>query len=320
VLARSDVPGSAAITTPAVSAPTGDRVARGIAVALITFTIFSCADALVKWLSARYSIFQIIFIGTLFALIPATVLIARRGGVASLKPRHPWLVGMRAFLMAADIVLVFFAFTRLPLADAYTLLFAAPMVVTALSVPLLGEHVGWRRWLAVIVGFGGVLIVLRPGFADLDLGHLAALSSALFFGLSIIFVRRIGAKEGAGSMLVWMMLAFLVVSAPVLPNVYVAPSASDLALLAAFGLLTGVGHLGLIEAFRIAPSAVIAPFHYSQMIWAVIFGLFLFGDVPSDWVIGGSAVIIGSGLFILWRETVRRREKSSSLSHAVGEG
>lgn len=293
---------------PATLAPTGDRVLRGIAFALISFTIFSCADAVVKWLSASHSIFQIIFMSTLFAFIPVGALVLRDGGLAALRPRHPWLVALRALLLAADMVLVFFAFTKLPLADAYAMLFASPMLVTALSVPLLGERVGWRRWTAVAVGFLGVLIVLRPGFAELNLGHLAALVSALLFALSLIVARRIGNSETGSLLLVSMMVALLAVSGPVLPAVYVGSTAGDLALLAGLGLLMGLGHLGLIQALRLAPSAVVAPFHYSQIVWAVIFGLLLFGDRPEQWMIVGSAVIIASGLYILWRETVRGRQ------------
>jgi drug/metabolite transporter (DMT)-like permease len=294
--------------TAATSGLTGDRIPRGIGFALGAFTIFSCADATVKWLSATHSIFQIIFMSTLFAFIPVAGLVMHEGGVRALRPRHPWLVALRAFLLAIDMVFVFYAFSKLPLADAYTMLFTAPMLVTALSVPLLGERVGWRRWSAVAVGFGGVLIVLRPGFAEINLGHIAALASSSFFALSLIVARRIGNSETGSTLLVSMMVALLIVSGPVLPTVYVASRPSDLALLAGLGLLMGLGHLGLIQALRLAPSAVVAPFHYSQIIWAVIFGLLLFGNRPTVWVIAGSTIIIASGLYILWRETVRRRQ------------
>lgn len=300
--------GSFARVTPATSATTGDRVPRGIAFALISFTIFSCADAAVKWLSASHSIFQIIFVSTLIAFIPVAGLVLREGGIAALRPRHPWLVTLRALLLAADMVFAFFAFTKLPLADAYTMLFTAPMLVTALSVPLLGERVGWRRWTAVAVGFIGVLIVLRPGFTELNLGHLAALVAALFFALSLVVARRIGNSETGSLLLVSMMVALLVVSGPALPKVYVASATSELGILAGIGLLMGVAHLGLIQALRLAPSGVVAPFHYSQIVWGVLFGLLLFGDRPDLWVAAGSTVIIGSGLYILWRETVRGRQ------------
>src|SRR5262245_520789 len=303
-------PGRLTITAPAAHHSVGDHIARGIAFALIAFSIFSCADAGVKWLTERYSVFQIIFVSNLFTLIPVALLIRHEGGIHNLRPRHPWLVGLRSILLAIDMVLVFYAFVELPLADAYSLIFAVPMVVTALSVPILGEHVGWRRWSAVIVGFIGVLIVLRPGIAELKLGHIAAISSALFFGMSLILVRRIGKDESSGTLILWMVIALLIVSAPVMPEVYVPMPPLDLELMAVLGLLSGAGHLMLIRAFRLAPSAIVAPFHYSQMIWGVIFGLFLFGDIPDAWVISGSAVIIGSGLYILWRETVRGRAKA----------
>lgn len=294
--------------TPATGELTGDRIPRGIAFALGAFTIFSCADAGVKWLSATHSIFQIIFMSTVFALVPVAGLIMGEGGLGALRPRHPWLVALRALLLAIDMVFVFYAFTKLPLADAYTMLFTAPMLVTALSVPLLGERVGWRRWSAVAVGFGGVLVVLRPGFAELNLGHIAALASSSFFALSLIVARRIGNSETGSTLLISLMAALLIVSGPALPAVYVSSTLSDLAMLAGLGLLMGLGHLGLIQALRLAPSNVVAPFHYSQIVWAVIFGLLLFGDRPSAWVIAGSTIIIASGLYILWRETVRRRQ------------
>lgn len=294
--------------TPATGELTGDRIPRGIAFALGAFTIFSCADAGVKWLSATHSIFQIIFMSTVFALVPVAGLIMGEGGLGALRPRHPWLVALRALLLAIDMVFVFYAFTKLPLADAYTMLFTAPMLVTALSVPLLGERVGWRRWSAVAVGFGGVLVVLRPGFAELNLGHIAALASSSFFALSLIVARRIGNSETGSTLLISLMAALLIVSGPALPAVYVSSTLSDLAMLAGLGLLMGLGHLGLIQALRLAPSNVVAPFHYSQIVWAVIFGLLLFGDRPSAWVIAGSTIIIVSGLYILWRETVRRRQ------------
>lgn len=275
---------------------------------MASFAIFSCADATVKWLSADYSVFQIIFFQALFNLLPLTWLIVREGGASALRPRHPRLVALRSALMAIDMVLVFFAFATLPLADAYTMIFMVPMLVTALSVPLLGEKVGWRRWSATIVGFAGVLIVLRPGFAEVNWGHVAALASAFFFALSLIVVRRIGNDETSSCLFFSMLIGFVAVSGPVLPFLFVMPTMQDLALLVGLGLISGVGHITLIQAFRLAPSAVVSPFQYSQIVWGVLFGLWLFGDRPDGWVVAGSAVIIASGLYILWRETVRRRQ------------
>ena len=309
ICAPSSHPGDFHITASAAHRTAGDHVARGIVFALIAFSIFSCADAGVKWLTERYSVFQIIFVSNLFTLIPVALLIRHEGGLHKLRPRHPWLVGLRSILLAIDMVLVFYAFVELPLADAYALIFAVPMVVTALSVPILGEKVGWRRWSAVVVGFIGVLIVLRPGIAELK----ARAYRRDLLGPVLRAVADPGAAHGQGrvppaGLIFWMVVALLAVSAPVMPEVYVPMSWPDLGLMAVLGLLSGAGHLMLIRAFRLAPSAIVAPFHYSQMIWAVFFGLFLFGDIPDAWVISGSAVIIGSGLYILWRETVRGQQ------------
>lgn len=285
--------------------PVSDRIAHGIGFALLAFGMLSCADAAVKWLGDRYSVLQIIFISHFFALIPVAFLIRREGGWAALRPRHPWLVALRALLLAVDMVLVFYAFTRLPLTDAYALVFTVPMLVTALSVPILGEFVGWRRWTAVIVGFVGVLIVLRPGMVEINLGHIAAISSALFFALALVVLRRVGKSETGSCLLVSMILALIAVTGPALPYVYAMPSAVDFAVMAGLGLIGGLAHLALIQAFRLAPSAIVAPFHYSQMLWAVLFGLLLFGDRPDFWVVAGATVIIASGLYIVWREAVR---------------
>jgi S-adenosylmethionine uptake transporter len=224
-----------------------------------------------------------------------------------MRPRHVGLVGLRALMLAIDTVCAFTAFSLLPLADAYTLFFAGPMLVTALSVPLLNEHVGWRRWSAVIVGFCGVLIILRPGFAELTLGHLAALGATLTFSLSTIILRRLGESESSGALLVSTLLALVLVTAPALPFVYVAPDLTGWALMVGGGLLAGIAHIGLVKGFRMAAPAIVAPFQYTQMIWAVFYGYVLFSDLPEIWTVIGSLVIAASGLYLLWRETILGR-------------
>lgn len=284
---------------------TSGGIGRGVGFAVLSFALFSVADAAVKWLVTRYPVTEVTFLVAVFALAPVAWLMARGGGWAALRPRRPLWVAVRALLLAADTLLVYYAFSRLPLAEAYVLVFAAPMLVTALSVPLLGEAVGWRRWSAVAVGFAGVLVVLQPGFAALDPGHLAALAAAVLFALSLIVLRRFGGGESSAAMLVAILLATMAISGPAVPAVFVPPGAGDLAVLALAGLLGGLGHLALIEAFRTAPAAAVSPFHYTQILWGIAFGLVLFGDVPGPAVLLGAGIIIASGLFILWRE--RRR-------------
>jgi len=276
---------------------------RGIGFAVLAFALFSASDGFVKWFAAAgYPVVQISSTFALFALLPVAWLVARAGGLSSLRARRPVWVAARALLLAGDTVCAYYAFGALPLAEAYAIFFGTPMLVTALSVPFLGEKVGWRRWVAVVIGFLGVLIVLRPGFAELGAGHAAAIAAAVLFTLSLLVLRRIGNEETSAAMISWVLLALFLTTAPLVPAVFVAPALLDLLLMALGGLLLGLAQIALVEAFRAAPASVVAPFHYSQMIWAILLGLAVFDELPDLWVAAGSLVIVGSGLFILWRE------------------
>lgn len=292
---------------PLVLSSNSQRSGAAIGHVVFAFALFATLDASIKWLSFTYDVLQLTFTTSLVAFIPVAVLVVRNGGLAAMQPRNVKLVALRALLLAVDTVCAFTAFSLLPLADAYTLLFAGPMLVTALSVPILKEHVGWRRWSAVIVGFCGVLIILRPGFAELTLGHLAALGATLTFSLSTIILRRLGESESSGALLVSTLLALVLVTAPALPFVYVAPDLTGWALMIGGGLLAGIAHIGLVKGFRMAPPAIVAPFQYTQMIWAVFYGYVVFKELPEIWTIIGSLVIAASGLYILWRETILGR-------------
>ena len=152
-------------------------------------------DALIKWLSADYPVHQLVFSNSLFALVPVLLVSLRRGGLARLRTRRLRLHVLRGLLGAAGGLLAFYAYSQLPLADAYAIIFTTPLMITALSLPVLGEPVGWRRWSAVAVGFAGVLIMLRPGVAPIGIGALAALGGACLSALSILLVRKLGTTE-----------------------------------------------------------------------------------------------------------------------------
>jgi drug/metabolite transporter (DMT)-like permease len=289
--------------------PQGHDIGRGIGFAVLGFALFSASDVFVKWLANDgYSVVQLSAAFALFALLPLAWLVRRAGGWHTLKARNPFWVGVRAVLLAVDTLCAYYAFGTLPFAEAYAIFFGTPMLVTALSVPLLGEKVGWRRWLAVVIGFAGVMIVLRPGFAALTLGHLAALGAMVLFTCSLLVLRRIGNSESSPAMLAWILIVLLLVTVPMVPAVFVMPSALDLGFMAIGGLLLGLAHLALFEAFRAAPASAVSPFHYSQMVWAVVLGFLVFSELPDMWVAVGSAVIVGSGLFILWREKIVKGE------------
>jgi len=292
----------------------GDRIGRGILFSLVTFACFSSADAAVKFLSSGYSVLLIYFVTTTFAALPIAALVWFSGRPIIFKPRFPKAVALRTLLMALDTFGAYLAFSRLPLANAYTLIFASPLIVTALSPWLLGEAVGRHRWTAVVVGFLGILVVLRPGMAPLDIGYLGAFGSACAFAVALIITRQIGGRESDTAMLFWLIVGKLIVSGVFLPISFVPIAAFDLMLMALVGLLAGSAHICIVRAFKLAPPATVAPFQYTQMLWAAFYGYLIFGDVPDAFVITGSGLVIASGLYILWREHVRHRQGAAIKS------
>jgi drug/metabolite transporter (DMT)-like permease len=280
---------------------------RGVGFAVLSYASFSTADAIVKLASARFSVFQIAFSIAFFALLPVLALTMGQGGLRALVPLRWGLVALRAVLTASCGLLAWRGFAMLPLAEAYAILFAAPILVTAFSTVLLGEEVGWRRWAAQLVGFAGVLVMIRPDFATVGLGHLLTAIAAVLGALGLITLRRIGGRESSASILAAVFVAIMLASGPMVPATFVMPEWRELGLLALAGLLMGCGQAGLVLATREAAAVVIAPFQYSQMIWGVLFGIVLFGDQPSPVLFAGMALVMVSGLYTVWRETLKQR-------------
>jgi drug/metabolite transporter (DMT)-like permease len=292
-------------STAAVAAvPTA---ARGIALYTWAILVMSAMDTVIKWLSADYPTIQIVFFRSLFGLVPLVVLVVRAGGPATFRTSRPGIHLLRGLISLGAAFFFFYAFRTLPLADAYAIAFAAPLLVTALSVPMLGEHVGPRRWAAVVVGFIGVAVMLRPGSAGvagfLSLGALAALAGTFLYALNVTLIRRYSRTETNAALILYSTMVMVAGSLPFLPSAFVMPDATGWLLLITTGLLGGIGLLAITEAFRIAPVAIVAPFEYTAMLWAVLFGWIFWGDLPDAWIIAGSAIVIGSGLYILHRET-----------------
>jgi drug/metabolite transporter (DMT)-like permease len=280
-----------------------DRTLRGIGFAILAFALFATHDALIKALGGGFSVFQIIFFAMLFAFVPMTALVLFDQAADNFRPHHPWLVLIRAMLSLFAMAGAFYAFATLPLAEVYALLFTIPLLITALSVPLLGETVRAQRWAAVIVGLIGVVIVLRPGATNLELGHLTAMAAALASALAGIIIRKIGGEERSAVLILYPMMSSIIVMGAILPFVYVPADLPSLGMMAAVGILSVVAQLFTITGYRLAPAAVIAPMQYSQILWATAFGVIFFAEQPDAYVAVGAAFIIASGLFIVWRET-----------------
>ena len=279
------------------------NASRGFALSIFAFGIFSSHDAIIKTLGAQYSVFQIIFFSTLFAFVPLTIMMMADRNIDNFRPHHPWLIAIRTVTTIVGMSSAFYAFTVLPLAEVYALLFATPLLITVLSVPVLGESVGLRRWLAVIVGLLGVMIVLRPGTSEFTFGHAAALLAAVSSSISSVIVRKIGNEERSAVLILFPMVTSIIVMAMLMPFVYQPVDLPDLGAMALVGLLAVAAQVAIIGAYRAAPSAAqVAPIQYSQILWATMFGLLFFDEVPDLWVGVGAGIIILSGVFVVWRE------------------
>lgn len=276
---------------------------RGLGFAFLAFALFATHDAIIKALGQSYSVFQILFFAMLFAFIPMTVLVLADRSTGNFRPHHPWLILARSATTLISMSCAFYAFATLPLAEVYALLFATPLLITALSVPLLGETVRAQRWAAVVVGLIGVIIVLRPGASALTAGHFAALGSALSSSFAAIIIRKIGSQERSAVMILYPMLATIIAMGALLPFVYTPVELPSLGLMAAVGVLSVTAQLGTITAYRFAPAAVIAPTQYSQILWATGFGIVFFAERPDTMVALGASIVIASGIFIVWRES-----------------
>ena len=282
----------------------GSATLRGAGAGLLAFALFATHDVLIKLLGDGYSPFQIVFFSVLFSFPLATILLMRDVQEGTLIPRHPWWVGLRTAATVVVGACAFYAFSTLPLAEVYAILFAAPLLITVLAIPMLGEAVGPRRWLAVTAGLIGVVVVLRPGAgAGLDLGHAAALAAACLGAFASVVVRKIGREERPVVLLLYPLVANFLVMGAMLPVVYRPMPLPDLGLMAAMAALSLAATMLLIRAYREAPAGVVAPMQYSQIVWATVFGLVLFDEAPDGFTALGAAIIIGSGLYILFRES-----------------
>lgn len=294
--------------------------ARGAFFALAGFAIFSSHDALIKALGGGYSAFQIVFFAVLFGFPLTTFMLIRDGTRDTLYPHRPMWTFIRTGAVVVGGTSAFYAFSALPLAQAYAILFSVPLLITALSIPILGETVRLHRWAAIAFGLSGVLIVLQPGSVTLTIGHGAAVLAAVASGLASVIVRKIGSEERPVVLLIYPMLGQFLLMGATLPFVYKPMTGTDLAMVAGVALL---GHLAMrlmIQAYRASEASIVAPMQYSQLLWAALFGALFFDEWP-DWTTAiGAVIIITSGLYILLRErsgTSKNRPVSATKSRAI---
>jgi len=294
-----------------VSAPTQSAALRGILLMVAGSAVLTISDATTKWLTAGYPIGEIMSLRAVFTLIPILAIVWHSGGISILRMRNLRMQSIRAACAVASTFLFVGGLVFLPLADAIAIAFSGPLFVTALATPMLGEQVGWRRWSAVIVGFLGVLVMVRPTGDGFQWFALLPLSAAACGAFRDIITRQVRVSASPVAVLTLTMVAVGLSGLVTIPSGWVAVSGGDLLLLATAGILVGVAQYLVIHAFYIAEASLIIPYKYLSLIWATVLGFVMWGDVPDSHVMMGATLVVGSGLYIIHRETqlARRRRK-----------
>jgi drug/metabolite transporter (DMT)-like permease len=294
-----------------ISVDNDERAARlaGIGLMLLSISMFSFGDALGKFLVGTYAVGQLLWLRACAALLVLSPVIWRNRA----QFRHlerPWLQLSRVVLSTLYVAAFFLATVYLPLADVVTYYLAGPVFVTALSALVLREHVGWRRWCAVLVGFCGVVIALRPSAQTFSLPALIALGGSFSFSVLMLITRSLRATPDvvmASSQFVGTFLLGAVMA----PFGWVTPTYGSLVLFATAGLISVTALFCVNRSLKLAPASVVVPYQYTMIVWAVMFGFIVFGDVPQPATIAGAVIITGAGLYIFLRERKLGREGSA---------
>lgn len=285
--------------------PANLRGALWVLVAALTLTVMG---AMVKQLAQEIHSFQIVFfrcvIGGL-ALFPFIL----RAGLGTLKTSKPGLHALRVVVGIAAMFCVFYSFAHMPLAEAVAIIFSRPLFAVALAIPFLGEVVGWRRALAALTGFAGVLIMIRPGTAAFEPVSLVALAGAVMAGTIAIIVKKMAPTERPDTIVMWFAIGGAVISALPAALVWTWPTPGQWVWLVAIGVIGIAGQSALMRGFSTGETSFVTPFDYARLIFATIFGIALFAEWPDFWKVVGALVIVGSGYYIARREMALKRSR-----------
>ncbi len=283
--------------------PLVGTVALGVGLMLVGNFLFALNDAMGKWLVASFSVGQVLLIRSIGAFLILGPLLLRQSRADLFRPERPGLQILRAALATADTGLFYAAVVTMPLADVMTFYMAGPIYVAAISHVFLGEKVGWRRWLAIAVGFAGVVIALQPSSASLSLPSLFAFFGSLTFALSLVLARVLRRTRDA-TLVGWQTLAALLAGAAFSVTTWVTPSAFDLGALLLLGIVSCSAHMLITRSLKLAPASTLAPLQYTLLLWAAVFGFVFFGNLPTPQVLVGAVIIIVAGLFLFHRQKV----------------
>jgi drug/metabolite transporter (DMT)-like permease len=290
------------------------NIPAGIALMLLGFFLFAANDALGKWMAATYSPGQILLFRSAAALIILMPFFLRAGVGSLFALERPWLHVLRLVFATTEVFFFYWAVSGLPLADTMTYYLAGPIYVTVLAALLLKEHIGWRRWSAVAVGFVGVLIALKPSGEVFDVHVLIAFAGSLLYSGFLVVTRTLRGTSGL-TMATWQVVGALAIGGVAAPFQWVPiVQGTDYLLLGALGISALAAIVCVNRSLRLAPASVVVPYQYTLIVWAVLFGYFVFGDMPSWRVLVGAAVIVAAGLFIFFREQAVATEPVSQVA------
>jgi S-adenosylmethionine uptake transporter len=315
------------VAVPQQVAVMPDLSLRGIALVAFGISIFSIQDVLIRHLSGGYSVVEIMFIRALVALGPMYFFVHIDGGFRSLKSKHPALQALRGLLGVFSYTAYYMAMASLPLATVTSIFFVSPLIVTLFSVVFLREAVGLRRWAGVLIGFAGMLVIVQPGRGPLDWAALLPIVAALTYAGSIMLTRKLGRTETGASLAFYAMVTFMAASGGAgflfgdgalaneahpstafLLRAWQLPNLADLCIIAVCGFVAAVGFYCLSQGYRLAQASVAAPFEYVALPLSIAWGYFMWDEVPTASTFLGIAMIVAGGLYVLRRETQRKRQ------------
>ena len=286
--------------------PAQNQNPLGIGIAIVGWLTLACMDAGSKILTENYPVVQILWFRYVLLIVVAYWLMKRLG--KSVNLRNPWLQLSRGFLLVVQMGLLVYAFGQMALADAHAILSITPLIVTTLSVPLLGEKVGIRRWSAIGIAFIGMLVILRPGFGVLQPISFLVLLSAIIGAIYLVLTRMVGRTDSPEVSLFWLAITGLIVLSALVPFFWRPPTSSaDWGLLFLVAVLGIIGHFCLIKGFQLAEASVLQPYIYTGLIGAILVGYVVFGDLPDYPTMVGAFIIVTSGLYVLARERKQQR-------------
>jgi drug/metabolite transporter (DMT)-like permease len=290
---------------PLAHATDGAALRRGVALALVAVALFTGMMALVKWLSASFAPMQVGFFRASCALAFCLPVVLADAGWRGLRTRQPGAYVLRGLCGVGAIVLSFHGVALMPIADWIAITFLVPLFVAALSAPMLGEHVGGRRWAAILVGFAGVLIIVPPTGQASAWALAVGVASQATVAMALVLIRRLGDAERTTTIVFYYMLALTLITSVLAPFDWRMPVGTQWLLLALVGVIAGAGHLLLTAAYKLAPASVIAPFDYSSILWAVLLGWFVWAEAPGLNLFLGAPLVILSGLYVVLTATRR---------------